>query len=125
MLFYKFTNPIYSFSLAHGKLGALLYFLYPIEPKYLIAHVPYTIFLRIFPFTSPYSKPHTPAVSPSHTSVAYDVDHFIPWSFVMNDELFILNPSKNRYRVILNHLCPRWLKIYFFFELTPCSQCIR
>lgn len=42
----------------------------------------------------------------------YDVDHFIPWSFVMNDELWNLMPMDSLLNSSKNNKLPRW-KPYF------------
>lgn len=38
----------------------------------------------------------------------YDVDHFIPWSFVMNDELWNLMPMDSSLNSSKNNKLPRW-----------------
>lgn len=38
----------------------------------------------------------------------YDVDHFIPWSFVMNDELWNLSPMESRLNSKKNNRLPKW-----------------
>lgn len=38
----------------------------------------------------------------------YDVDHFIPWSFVMNDELWNLSPMDSRLNSKKNNRLPKW-----------------
>ena len=38
----------------------------------------------------------------------YDVDHFIPWSFVMNDELWNLVPMDSNLNSSKSNLLPRW-----------------
>lgn len=38
----------------------------------------------------------------------YDVDHFIPWSFVMNDELWNLMPMDSSLNSAKNNRLPRW-----------------
>lgn len=42
----------------------------------------------------------------------YDVDHFIPWSFVMNDELWNLMPMDSGLNSAKNNRLPNW-KTYF------------
>lgn len=42
----------------------------------------------------------------------YDVDHFIPWSFVMNDELWNLMPMDSNLNCSKNNRLPKW---EFFF----------
>ena len=42
----------------------------------------------------------------------YDVDHFIPWSFVMNDELWNLMPMDSPLNSIKSNRLPRW-ELYF------------
>lgn len=38
----------------------------------------------------------------------YDVDHFIPWSFVMNDELWNLSPMDSKLNSKKNNRLPKW-----------------
>lgn len=38
----------------------------------------------------------------------YDVDHFIPWSFVMNDELWNLMPMDASLNVSKSNMLPKW-----------------
>lgn len=38
----------------------------------------------------------------------YDVDHFIPWSFVMNDELWNLMPMDSSLNSSKSNKLPRW-----------------
>ena len=38
----------------------------------------------------------------------YDVDHFVPWSFVMNDELWNLMPMDSSLNSIKSNKLPRW-----------------
>ena len=38
----------------------------------------------------------------------YEVDHFIPWSFVMNDELWNLMPMDSSLNGIKSNRLPRW-----------------
>lgn len=38
----------------------------------------------------------------------YDVDHFVPWSFVMNDELWNLMPMDSSLNSSKSNLLPRW-----------------
>ena len=38
----------------------------------------------------------------------YDVDHFIPWSFVMNDELWNLMPMDSSLNSSKSNRLPRW-----------------
>ena len=42
------------------------------------------------------------------TEKSYDVDHFIPWSFVMNDELWNLMPMDSSLNSSKSNLLPRW-----------------
>ena len=39
---------------------------------------------------------------------AYDIDHFIPWSFVMNDELWNLMPMDSRLNSSKSNRLPQW-----------------
>lgn len=39
---------------------------------------------------------------------AYDVDHFIPWSFVMNDELWNLMPMDSSLNSAKSNKLPKW-----------------
>lgn len=41
-------------------------------------------------------------------SKQYDVDHFIPWSFVMNDELWNLMPMDSSLNSAKNNRLPKW-----------------
>lgn len=43
---------------------------------------------------------------------AYDVDHFIPWSFVMNDELWNLMPMDSSLNASKNNRLPEWDKFF-------------
>lgn len=45
----------------------------------------------------------------------YDVDHFIPWSFVMNDELWNLMPMDSTLNVSKNNRLPKWNPFFRFF----------
>ena len=38
----------------------------------------------------------------------YDVDHFIPWSFVMNDELWNLMPMDSSLNSVKSNKLPKW-----------------
>ena len=38
----------------------------------------------------------------------YDVDHFIPWSFVMNDELWNLSPMDSSLNGLKSNKLPKW-----------------
>lgn len=38
----------------------------------------------------------------------YDVDHFIPWSFVMNDELWNLMPMESFLNSAKSNKLPKW-----------------
>ena len=46
---------------------------------------------------------------------AYDVDHFIPWSFVMNDELWNLMPMDSSLNSVKSNKLPQWDKFFFRF----------
>ncbi len=43
---------------------------------------------------------------------AYDVDHFIPWSFVMNDELWNLMPMDSSLNSQKSNKLPKWDKFF-------------
>lgn len=43
---------------------------------------------------------------------AYDVDHFIPWSFVMNDELWNLMPMESSLNSVKSNKLPLWDKFF-------------
>lgn len=45
----------------------------------------------------------------------YDVDHFIPWSFVMNDELWNLSPMDSSLNSSKSNLLPRWDRFFLPF----------
>ena len=45
----------------------------------------------------------------------YDVDHFIPWSFVMNDELWNLMPMDPNLNISKSNLLPDWDKFFVQF----------
>ena len=45
----------------------------------------------------------------------YDVDHFIPWSFVMNDELWNLMPMDSSLNSAKSNKLPRWEKFFVRF----------
>ncbi len=45
----------------------------------------------------------------------YDVDHFIPWSFVMNDELWNLMPMDSSLNSSKSNLLPRWDRFFLPF----------
>ena len=49
----------------------------------------------------------------------YDVDHFIPWSFVMNDELWNLMPMDSTLNSSKNNKLPKWDP---FFERFAANQ---
>ena len=46
---------------------------------------------------------------------AYEVDHFIPWSFVMNDELWNLMPMDSSLNSVKSNKLPQWDKFFFRF----------
>ena len=46
---------------------------------------------------------------------AYDVDHFIPWSFVMNDELWNLMPMDSSLNSSKSNRLPQWEKFFMKF----------
>lgn len=46
---------------------------------------------------------------------AYDVDHFIPWSFVMNDELWNLMPMDSNLNSTKSNKLPEWDKFFVRF----------
>lgn len=46
---------------------------------------------------------------------AYDVDHFIPWSFVMNDELWNLMPMDSSLNSAKSNRLPQWDKFFIRF----------
>ena len=46
---------------------------------------------------------------------AYDVDHFIPWSFVMNDELWNLMPMDSSLNSSKSNRLPKWEKFFTKF----------
>ncbi len=50
---------------------------------------------------------------------AYDVDHFIPWSFVMNDELWNLMPMDSSLNSAKSNRLPKWDP---FFERFAANQ---
>ena len=50
-------------------------------------------------------------IDPSH----YDVDHFIPWSFVMNDELWNLMPMDSSLNSAKSNQLPIWDKFFKTF----------
>lgn len=47
----------------------------------------------------------------------YDVDHFIPWSFVMNDELWNLMPMDSSLNSLKSNRLPQWDKFFMRFAL--------
>ena len=51
----------------------------------------------------------------------YDIDHFIPWSFVMNDELWNLMPMDSSLNSSKNNRLPKWKP---FFEIFAGNQFI-
>lgn len=51
----------------------------------------------------------------------YDVDHFIPWSFVMNDELWNLMPMDSSLNSSKSNKLPKWDP--FLKDLLPISIC--
>ena len=48
-------------------------------------------------------------------SKQYDVDHFIPWSFVMNDELWNLMPMDSSLNSSKNNKLPKWDPFFIVF----------
>lgn len=46
---------------------------------------------------------------------SYDVDHFIPWSFVMNDELWNLMPMDSSLNSSKNNKLPKWEPFFLRF----------
>lgn len=47
---------------------------------------------------------------------AYDIDHFIPWSFVMNDELWNLMPMDSSLNSSKSNRLPQWDPFYKHFS---------
>lgn len=45
----------------------------------------------------------------------YDVDHFIPWSFVMNDELWNLMPMDSSLNSSKSNKLPKWNPFFAIF----------
>ena len=45
----------------------------------------------------------------------YDIDHFVPWSFVMNDELWNLMPTDSSLNSSKSNLLPNWEKFFIPF----------
>jgi len=45
----------------------------------------------------------------------YDIDHFIPWSFVMNDELWNLMPMESSLNSSKNNKLPNWNDFFIRF----------
>lgn len=45
----------------------------------------------------------------------YDVDHFIPWSFVMNDELWNLMPMDSSLNSSKSNKLPKWDPFFRIF----------
>ena len=45
----------------------------------------------------------------------YDVDHFVPWSFVMNDELWNLMPMDSSLNSIKSNKLPKWEPFFIRF----------
>ena len=46
---------------------------------------------------------------------AYDVDHFVPWSFVMNDELWNLMPMQSGLNSVKSNKLPDWEPFFYRF----------
>ena len=46
----------------------------------------------------------------------YDIDHFIPWSFVMNDELWNLMPMDTSLNSSKNNRLPKWEPFFARFS---------
>ena len=46
---------------------------------------------------------------------AYDVDHFVPWSFVMNDELWNLMPMQSGLNSVKSNKLPEWEPFFYRF----------
>ena len=42
----------------------------------------------------------------------FDIDHFVPWSFVANDELWILAPMEKRLNCSKSNKLPVWDKYF-------------
>ena len=42
----------------------------------------------------------------------FDIDHFVPWSFVANDELWNLMPMEKRLNCSKNNRLPAWDKYF-------------
>ena len=49
------------------------------------------------------------------TPKKYDVDHFIPWSFVMNDELWNLMPMDSSLNSAKGNRLPKWDSYFKIF----------
>lgn len=45
----------------------------------------------------------------------YDVDHFVPWSFVMNDELWNLMPMQSGLNSVKSNKLPEWEPFFYRF----------
>lgn len=46
----------------------------------------------------------------------YDIDHFIPWSFVMNDELWNLMPMDSSLNSAKSNRLPKWDPFFYRFS---------
>ena len=46
---------------------------------------------------------------------SYDVDHFVPWSFVMNDELWNLMPMQSGLNSVKSNKLPEWEPFFYKF----------
>ena len=46
---------------------------------------------------------------------SYDVDHFVPWSFVMNDELWNLMPMQSGLNSVRSNKLPEWEPFFYKF----------
>ena len=46
----------------------------------------------------------------------YDIDHFIPWSFIMNDELWNLMPMDSSLNSSKSNKLPEWERFYRRFS---------
>lgn len=86
------------------EVPSLIYKLYPMDEKMRKlkkVHELWDIILDLQPISDVFT-------TNTITKEEYDVDHFIPWSFVMNDELWNLMPMNSTLNSAKNNRLPKW-----------------
>lgn len=90
------------------EIPALAYKLAPLDNKMRKLDSVRNLWKGIFPYTCINDVFTSKLIDPSH----FDMDHFIPFSFVMNDELWNLMPMDSALNSEKNNNLPAWDKFF-------------